>query len=368
MKYIFIGGNFDNGGGKPSSLAAALHRGVAEVLGAEGAFINGGGLDRLQEASSTARTPGIAVIWIANVPNDAPKTTVREIKTQNKTCLLVTSKRVVEKDYDLAQIVQRALHLKSNLVVVFTKQDTRYRARLFDPLGNLFHESMDFTDMGRAIGNRLLFLAKVRRIPTEQAEGAVPPMPEETGFFDYIRTAAQQFSGLLPVPKTVERFVGNAAFRCNHGFPAFRDGDIAFISRRNIDKASIGADGFVPVILTPGPGPKSIFRYFGEHKPSVDTPVQAHLFATYPRIKYLIHGHVYVAGADFTDMMWPCGAYQEAFEIVQRVWIGDPNVVIQFRLNLKGHGFIAGADDYRYFESLKFVARPFPEPYNVTKP
>jgi hypothetical protein len=222
--------------------------------------------------------------------------------------------------------------------------------------------------MGRAIGNRLKFLATVLRIGTERIEGAVPPVPEETGFFDYIRTAAQQFSGLLPVPKIVERFVGNAAFRCSHGFPAFRDGDIAFISRRNIDKASIGADGFVPVILTPGSGPKTVYKYFGEHKPSVDTPIQAHLFATYPRIKYLIHGHVYVAGADFIDTLWPCGAYQEAGDIAEKIWDGHgPENVTRFVLNLKGHGFIAGADDYRYFESLKFVARPFPEPYIETK-
>jgi len=360
MKYVFVGGSFDSKGGKASGLAAALRRGVATVLGDESIVYNGGDLEKLAEASRMTRTPGLAVLWFANVPNDLPKDAVREIKAQNNACLLVTSKRVVEKEYDLAQIVQHALHLKSNLFVVFTKQGAVYHSKLYDPLGNLFHSSIDFVDMGVAIGERLKFLSTVIRKGTERTEGVPPPVPDEAGFFGYVRSAAQQFSGLLPVPKLIERFVGNAAFRCSYGFPAFRDGDIVFVSRRNIDKAAIGAEGFVPVLMATGPDGK--FRYFGDHKPSVDTPIQVRLFATYPHIKYLIHGHVYVVGADFTDIAWPCGSFQEAGDIAEKTWDGHgPENVTRFVLNLKGHGFIAGADDYRYFESLKFIARPFPE-------
>lgn len=363
MNYVFVGGNFDKEGGRPSGLAAALNRGITSIWDKrEGRVYNGGTLQELEAAAEMTRVPGIAVLWFANVPNDVPKTLVHSIKAQNQTCLLVTSKRVVEKKYDLMQVVQHALHLKSNLVLMFNRQGARYDAKLIDPLGNLFYASNDFTEMGRAIARRLDFLATVIRIRTERVEGTVPPVPAETGFFDYVRSAARRFSELLPAPKIVERFVGNAAFRCSFGFPAFREGELAFISRRNLDKELLGADGFVPVSLMPTIG---TYRYYGEYKPSVDTPVQARLFTTYPHIKYLIHGHVYVSGAKLTDRMWPCGAYQEVPEIIQKVY-NDPAGVIQFVVNLLGHGFIAGADDYRFFESLKFEARPFPETINPT--
>ena len=235
MNYVFVGGNFDKEGGRPSGLAAALNRGITSIWDKrEGRVYNGGTLQELEAAAEMTRVPGIAVLWFANVPNDVPKTLVHSIKAQNQTCLLVTSKRVVEKKYDLMQVVQHALHLKSNLVLMFNRQGARYDAKLIDPLGNLFYASNDFTEMGRAIARRLDFLATVIRIRTERVEGTVPPVPAETGFFDYVRSAARQFSELLPAPKIVERFVGNAAFRCSFGFPAFREGELAFISRRNV--------------------------------------------------------------------------------------------------------------------------------------
>lgn len=41
----------------------------------------------------------------------------------------------------------------------------------------------------------------------------------------------------------------NVSFRCEKGFPSFRDKNIIYVSKRNMDKRMIGKEGFVAVNL-----------------------------------------------------------------------------------------------------------------------
>lgn len=317
----------------------------------------------LQAASEEAATANV-VIWMANIPNEHPKNCVRSIKVVNPTCVLVTSKRAVEKNYALPSVIQHALALHSNLVVLFTPHPTqpqgRYRAQLLDPLGNLYSTASDFEgfkELGTALSLRVSYLSSLRRKGSEKAIGSCPEtQPDEPEFLELVRESAETFGKMLPAPDSTSRFVGNAAFRCSHGFPALRNNQTIYVSRRNVDKRTIGMDAFVPIIGESG----DKLLYCGSYKPSVDAPIQRCLFGLYHNIKYMLHGHVYLRDAPKTTTVLPCGALREVTEIWQHFPEHDREAVA---INLNGHGFVAGAASVEGLKRvmLPFVERPFPE-------
>lgn len=159
---------------------------------------------------------------------------------------------------------------------------------------------------------------------------------------------------LVPRPKQTNRFLGNAAFRCSYGFPAFRGhGELIYVSRRNVDKTGIGIKDFVPV--KPFEYYDSEVKYYGNAKPSVDTPVNLLIFKHFPKINYLLHGHVYIRHAPMTAKPIPCGATEE-FEALMDARFGIGN---SYWANLKGHGFIVGGETIeRLKRDVEFYARP----------
>jgi ribulose-5-phosphate 4-epimerase/fuculose-1-phosphate aldolase len=151
-----------------------------------------------------------------------------------------------------------------------------------------------------------------------------------------------------------ERMMGNASFRCARGFPSMREGGIAFVSRRNVDKRFIGPEAFVAVDLDS----LDPIQYYGEHKPSVDTPVQVRLYRYYERVRYMIHSHTYVEGAYFTREPVPCGAVEE-FELIRE--IAEHRDTARFAVNLRGHGSIVLSDSLDALRGHPWMARPVPE-------
>lgn len=367
-KIVFVCGTFNDKGGKASSLGGLLYSSFiapASPLepGGNVFHLNGGTLEDLEAAYEHA-TKANVVIWMPNVPNDHPKSLVRSIKIVNRECVLVTSKRVVEKDYSFPAIIQHALALHSNLVLVFRKHaayNDRYAVELIDPLGNTYGQAKSLNEVisiGARLRLRVDYLSSLRRIGSVKAVGSCPETePEESEFMEVVQTAAARFAELIPSPVPVTRFVGNAAFRCSFGFPAFRKtNDRFYVSRRNVDKTIATIRDFVPVL---GESDGKLV-YCGDHKPSVDAPIQGALFALYPKIKYILHGHVYLAVEPWTSSVIPCGALNE----VQEVWEHFPDHEANyFAINLRGHGFIAGATEPSRLGSLlpKYYARPAPE-------
>ena len=172
-------------------------------------------------------------------------------------------------------------------------------------------------------------------------------------FIDIIKNFGDQFATFVNAVNP-NRLLGNASTRCSSGFPAVKEDERIFVSKRNVDKQTLCSEDFVEVSL-----PDKHIEYFGENKPSVDTPIQVLLFSCFPNIKYMIHGHVYVEGAPMTRHKIPCGYLEETVDILEH--FHDHLNVEQFSINLRGHGCLICCSDLAYFDTVKLEGRPFPE-------
>ena len=348
-KILIVGGSFDDNGGRPSSLVTKVY----ETFVAQGYAVdvfNGGNFDEVENIlESTVNYK--YVIWWANVPNDKEK--IRNVKDINPKCILITSKRNDDEKYGFAELINRALGAKANLCVEFSKWNDLYKMRLFDPLGNLWYQGMSVGDMTTAMIDRMFFLAGITRQGCLHAEGNIE-IPDESEFFDIVKHYGDVFHDLIQPDKGVTRYLGNATFRCQRGFPSFRNKGHIFVSQRNVDKRYIDRDAFVPVILD-----HNVLWYYGDNKPSVDTPIQTRLYNLLPNINYMIHAHVYIKNAPFTVHNIPCGGIEEVMEIMDVIGI-DMNKDF-YAINLVGHGCIVMAKNVSQLKNLDYVARKMPE-------
>lgn len=137
------------------------------------------------------------------------------------------------------------------------------------------------------------------------------------------------------------------------GFPGVRGHGKFFISRRNVEKGNMTSADFVEVLPD-----EDVVRYYGENKPSVDSPVQVRIFNAFPDVNYILHGHVYIKGAPLTSEAFPCGAVDE-FKDVSRLMGECP--FSRRAINLLGHGFLVMGRTVADLRNLEFEARPFPE-------
>ena len=378
-KVLIVGGTFDNEGGRPSSLIGKIADSMLFVkdYSMQLNVVNGGAVADLQGLLQTTKEYNI-VMWFANVSNDEVK--VRGVKAVNPKVILVTSKRNDNSKYTFAELISRSLEIKANLTIEFSKQeDSKFNMMLFDPLGNVFYDGTDVRILCDRLTKRAFELIDFTRVPTvKETELEAPPVPEETEFFEFAHDCADIFHNLIRPVKGTERFLGNMSFRCQNGFPSFRgENGIVYVSRRNVDKSDINANSFVPTFLTED----NITKYFGDYKPSVDTPVQLRLYKLFPWVNYMLHAHCYIDTTGISDTLQyntytpvPCGAIEEVNEIwnpyVSKGHLWEACYNKQPRLiaiNLCGHGCILIAKDVEIFKELQkhkdncFVQRPMPE-------
>lgn len=361
-RLLLIGGNFDESNGKPSKIFTILKEAIDHYFIHKRLFIwdcsmyNGGSLDIIRMVMNNIKEYKY-IIWFPNISNDKEKV-VKDIKKLNPECILVTSKRNIEKKYELKDIINHALGLKSNLVLEFIEKEKRIYGRILDPLGNIFCDfTDDFKKIGYTIMDRLFFLGSIVRVKSQSIDNSPIEVPNETKFFEVIKEKAAIFDKLIPTIDNTTRFLGNSSFRCQKGFPSFRSGDLVFVSKRNIDKKYIGKEGFVAVKLAPLSSSPVLF--WGNEKPSVDTPVQLLLYDYYKNVNYIIHGHTYIKGKIlFTKRFVPCGGIREFQEITEII---PKRNSYNFSINLIGHGCLILAKDIDYFNTLEFYSRPVPE-------
>ena len=379
-KVLIVGGTFDKEGGRPSKLIYKIYEELKKEPFFEITYANGGLVSDLHNGILPDVVNYEVVLWFANVSNDEDK--LRDVKALNPKALLITSKRNDDNKYTFAELISRALAIKANLTIEFSKQEDKFNMMLFDPLGNVFYDGFDVEAMCEYLIQRMGQLQQFTRVPTiQETELPAPEVPEETEFFEFAHDCADIFHNLIRPAKGTERFLGNMSFRCQNGFPSFRgENGIVYVSRRNVDKSDINAASFVPTYLTEN----LTTKYFGENKPSVDTPVQLRLYKLFPWANYMLHAHCYVDTTDIPDTMMlrtnepiPCGALEELSEIRIVLPARDGSFVefskIAPRLlaiNLKGHGCILIAKDVEIFKELQkhkdncFVQRPIPEVIN----
>jgi len=338
---------------RESSYIRKLHDALADLHQFDIEFQNGGTHEELKDYFNRLWEFDV-VLWFVNVPNVYEKIALKE---KNPRMILVTSKNNLDSRYSYMELIAKMLSAKSNLMVEFNKSGV-ILASVLDPLGNAYiMKESDISKLAFVLAFRILTLLGFTRIGSQRiaGEAIIPNQPE---FFQVGRELAETFHSLIH-PEHTERFLGNMSFRCEHGFPSFREGDRIYVSRRNFDKRQIDANGFVALEATA----HNPIEYYGDAKPSVDAPIQLELYSTYRNVFYMIHSHVYVEGALFTDHPVPCGAVEEVDEIAKIMW---DEQMTNMPVNLRGHGSIVFAAEPSYFKTIKYMARPCPEKVPTT--
>ncbi len=351
MKMAIVGGTFDKDGGKSSYIVGETikqfeaSKDIDLVCGD-----NGGFLLHLDAALDFSFYGADALLWMPNIDNGEDKYLPR-IKAANPNMVLVSSKNLVGRDYSSFNIVKRLLGSRSTLGLLINKDSGgNYVFSVVDPLGNAWARDAKLSVAIDAMIQRVSAIGKMSRVASKNA-GPRKEFELEPEFLDATRRLGEQFTEYVEAVNPA-RFLGNASTRCCHGFPSARSGNgTVFMSRRNVDKTIISSDEFVEVANTAS----GDTMYFGDQKPSVDSPVQLRLYERYPNINYIVHGHVYVKGAPFTDGNIPCGFLEELEEVVSKF---PDSSAGNFVLNLRGHGCLILASDLAYLTGHEFLSRP----------
>lgn len=362
MQTHFIGGDWGETA-RESGYIKKLTEACAQLATDEDVLrvVNGGDYRHLESQELDMLKWCNACVWAPNIPNDKPKL-VSELKKKNPKMVLVITKNNRQGKYSPKHLVARMLKVRANLMIEFTKPGDQIAATIVDPLGNLYCEAETDVDVvAYVLMTRIKELHNFRRVGSTQIGKAIEP-PLDLPFYKLAREFGDKFHELIHAANQ-DRFLGNLAFRCERGFPAFKHntGKI-FVSRRNVDKRHITPEGFVacePYFTKNGVG------YYGEHKPSVDAAVQIRLFQAFQKIRYMMHAHVYVEGVPFTQERFPCGAFDEAEDVLKLV--PDHNQT-HFAVNLLGHGSIVFAKDIDYFKDIKYISREMWEDARVAQP
>ena len=353
-----VGGQFSDDGGRPSGYIRKLYDAMRPF--STGTLINGGHFSDLSEVLPNLKSFPV-IFWMPSIPNDKEKL-VDRIKIESPRSILVTSKNNLDSRYSFLELIARALRIKSNLFVEFVNPENNPHeilANIYDPLGNCFCSSKDINKVAFSLISRVYELCRFTRAHSIREDNLkVRPKKAPEEFFSVIKHCAEIFHGLIypHSSRPAERFLGNASFRCLDGFPSFRSEGNIFVSRRNIDKRSIGMEGFVQTALLNHKG--VTINYVGEHKPSVDTPIQLLLYRYYPKMNFMMHSHTYIQGALYTENIIPCGAIEEFFEITKIFPDQDEDFI---KINLKGHGSLVMTENLKYLILPSAEYTPMPE-------
>jgi hypothetical protein len=327
---LVVGGTWDEKGGKKSSIVSKL----AEEL--EGEVDNGGTLEQLKIAASYERLwTNDLIIWMPNILGDVPKCYPRKPRG----AVLVCSKAMRE-GYKKSDAVTRIFMMRANSVIQIRKPD-RFEFILTDALGNDWVSTGDLVELVKGILKHYWWTKGSERVGSERVDA---PTEELERLMVCTRTVADRVENQVG-----SRYFGNVATRCQKMFPVMRpEGFLVLVSPRNSDKRRLEAGDMVPVMapMQYGPEGKSVIRYFGAKKPSVDTPIQLQLFEPGPH--FFIHGHALVKGAPMTERYFPCGDLREVDETAALIQKTLPCGAI----NLRNHGFLLHSRTIEQMERL----------------
>lgn len=367
-KILFVGGTWNNEGGRPSKIVELFSKELKNID-----LYNGGNYKDLNNILESVINYDI-VLWWPNIPNDLPK--LKKVKEINYKIMLVSSKRN-NNEYSFQELLQRSFESKSNLIIEFTKEENIYKMRLFDPLGNVWYYGTNIKECSKELTTRLEFIKSIKRestISDEENKGVLSwffndfkeemynsnikvktPINEE--FISIIKEYAIKLAMNTFQSTDVKRFLGNASLRCPKGFPSFRDKKYIFVSKRNINKEFITINDFVPVYEK-----DNKIYYCGEHKPSVDSPIQVKLYKYLKNINYMIHSHCYLKDAPYTKTPLPCGAIDEVNEIISTIKENYKSLNKHFyKINLIGHGSIIMSNKLGKLKDIEIIGRNLPE-------
>jgi hypothetical protein len=320
---VIVGGTWDEDGGKPSKIIAAM----AEELRAKKVY-NGGHIKDLPTDDLRAFP---LVIWMPKIPNEAEK----RYPIKAKGAVLVCSK-VMREGYTRADSVSRIFKMHANAVIEVhweEQESGRWKCLLGlrDAMANWWSPpSAHLPDVVQGIMELYHWTKGSIRVGSVRVDWR--------GSSDLQRLMELTHQVADQVENSIgERYFGNVSTRCQSLFPGMRESrERVLISPRNTDKRRLGVDDMVLVDIA---CPSNRVHYYGDRKPSVDTPVQLWVFRGFHEINFMIHGHAYVKGARVTDEYYPCGDMREAYAISGLIEAGLAHHHCGI-INLRNHGFL----------------------------
>jgi hypothetical protein len=347
IKTVIVGGDWDQNGGRSSFWVSQLSEALVRKGNVSYTLFNGGVLgDLIKTVSSRVFKNADVLLWMPNLSNVEDKI-LPNIKKNYPKLVLIQSKRVDERDYSQLYLIKRLLSSHSALGLVIDASNGKNQCKVIDPLGNLWYEGVNVPDIAEALFTRAFAIARMSRVGCVRS-GDRENFTLDPKYLEVVRELGIEFDNVINAANP-ERFLGNSSTRCSHGFPSFRSKGEMFVSKRNVDKTIISSEQFVEVELD------SIgVRYKGDHKPSVDTPIQLALYRKYPNVNFLVHGHCYVEGAPTTEENIPCGFTEEVNEILK---VQPQTDMLKFVVNLKGHGCLLFSDTIEGLKDHKFISR-----------
>lgn len=354
MNINIVAGVFDGYGGVPSAWAATFASELTNI-GATVSLLNAGTPEVLAAKKASLPDEGV-VIWLGGSANPRE---LKQIKAAHPKLFLVISKDNLDGNFAFLQLISAAFDNKSNLLIEFSGSADKVGSTVLDPLGNIYcYNETAVSLVASAVYQRLNIITTVTR-ESSQSIGASIPVSSSNDLNEFIKlinAQAETFHKLI-TPNS-ERMLGNASFRCESGFPSVKDGYNVFVTRRNVDKRTLTQSEFIACTKCSPEVGDGYVGYFGDVKPSVDTPIQLELYSFFKNVKYMVHSHAFVEGAPTTANAVPCGALEEVEEI--KKLNSNPDAV-NFCINLKGHGSLVLASTVDFIKTVKWKARRLPE-------
>jgi hypothetical protein len=337
MKILLVGGNFSGRTnftqGRPSGVIRKLGEVFKEwELVIE--VVNGGTLYELENIDIE---PYDLVMWMANVDNKEPK----KYPQKAKGSVLVISK-LITGDRTEMDAVARIFGMKANAVVGIRYSPEgpgdngkhRFKFKLMDALGNLWAETEDVKELADGILAFNHWTTGSKRVGTSRFYN-----DDLAEVVELNKVVADKFE------KVKSRYFGNVSTRCMKMSPTKRaKNNTVFVSRRNVSKQRLMVDDMVLAFYDESQN----IKYVGDHKPSVDTPIQLAVYEQVPQVNYMIHGHAYVQYARFTTHYFTCGDMGEVDEVVSLMLDERKRHGV---INLRNHGFLIYADT---LENLRY--------------
>jgi len=134
-KILFMGGVFNDEGGRPSGYVRQLTENLKNQSKHEIIVMNGGFYSNLNETIVSQISQFQIIFWFCDVPNDKPKL-VKYIKEQNPNSILIISKNNRSEKYTQDMLVERILKAQANYLLEFKNTfDGKINATLLSHLG-----------------------------------------------------------------------------------------------------------------------------------------------------------------------------------------------------------------------------------------
>lgn len=286
------------------------------------------------------------IIWAPNFPNDWPKVYPKK----KKGAVLICTK-VMREGYTQVDAVSRIFKMHGNAVIAIYKNKPRkFNFEFIDALGNVWIKTDNIESLALRISDFYSWSASQIRKSLKQIKIKDPITfrSEKTQrFIDLNIQLAEKIKSRFNA-----RYFGNFSTRCMALFPTMRSefSHKILVSPRNTNKQQLTTDDFVLVDIDK-------MECYGDRKPSVDTPIQIHLYKNFDDVNYMIHGHAFIKNALQTYGYYPCGDMREAYHL-HDFFLEGTRVI-----NLRKHGFLIAAKNLDFIEhcieNMVFVPHEF---------